>query len=304
MKTISAIIVVKNNPSHLFESLDSINDFVSEIIIGDIDIGNDYRKRLLENKKVKSVTLPSSVPFADLVKEDLKKETKGEYILYLDPDEIFPTINNKQLTILLQKYDYFYFPRKNIIFGKWIEHSRWWPDYQLKLFKKNSVIWPKEIHPIPKTKGKEFRFDPKEENAILHYNYGDIDQYLEKTIRYAKSEADLLIQKKENYTLTQTVQKSISEFISRYFAYEGYKDGLHGFTLAILQMFYYFLVYFYYWEKKKYSNLEKNIPQNFQQFIRDLHFETNFWLIKKNLVSASEKLKLKIKNKIAKLLQK
>src|SRR3989339_1442942 len=91
MKTISAIIVVKNNPLRLFETLESINDFVSEIIIGDIDIGNEYKKRLLENKKVKIIDLPSDTPFADLVKEDLKKQAKGDYILYLDPDEIFPS---------------------------------------------------------------------------------------------------------------------------------------------------------------------------------------------------------------------
>ena len=297
MKSISAIIVVKNNPSHLFESLKSINDFISEIIIGNIDIGNDYKKRLLENKKVKMSDRPSDTPFADLIKEDLKKQAKGEYILYLDPDEIFPTINNKQLTILLQKYDFFLFPRKNIIFSKWIQHSRWWPDYQLRLFKKNAVVWPKELHPIPKTKGKEYKFEAKEENAILHYNYDNLDQYLEKAIRYAKSEASLI----NDYSLIKTTKNATSEFISRYLAGEGFKDGLHGFVLAILQMFYYFLVYFYYWEKKKYSNLEKNIPQNFQQFIRDLHSETNFWLIKKNLVSTFEKIKLKILNKILKL---
>src|SRR3989338_2190780 len=210
MKTISAIIVVKNNPSHLFESLKSINDFISEIIIGNIDIGNDYKKRLLENKKVKIIDLPSDTPFADLVKEDLKKQAKGEYILYLDPDEIFPTINNpstslrtsQQLTILLKQYDYFLFPRKNIIFGKWIEYSRWWPDYQLRLFKKDSVIWPKELHPIPSARGNEYKFEAIEDNAILHYNYDNLDQYLEKAIRYAKTEASLLIRKKENLSLS------------------------------------------------------------------------------------------------------
>src|SRR3990172_9337884 len=215
---ISAIIVVKNNPPHLFETLESIRNFVSEIIIGDIDIGNDYRKKLLENKKVRIVQLPSDIPFADLVKEDLKKQAKGEYILFLDPDEIFPRGAISYIQSSLEKYDFYYFPRKNIIFGKWIEHTRWWPDYQLRLFKKESVIWPKELHPIPKGKGKEYKFEAKVENAILHYNYDDIDQYLEKATRYAKSEAESLIQKKENYTLSQSLQKSLSEFIGRFFS--------------------------------------------------------------------------------------
>ena len=301
MIPISVIIVVKNNPPHFFETLESIKSFVSEIIIGDIDIGNDYRKRLLENKKVKIIPLQSTVTFADLIKEDLKKQAKGEFILYLDPDEIFPVKIISYLLSNINKFDYYSFPRKNIIFNKWIQHSRWWPDYQLRLFKKNSVIWPKELHPIPRGEGKEFRFEAKEENAILHYNYDNLDQYFEKGIRYAKSEADSLIKRKGKYTLTQTLQKASSEFVSRFFALEGYKDGMHGFALSILQMFYYFLVYFYYWEKKKYSNIENGIPHNFQKFAHNLHFETNFWLIKKNLVSSTEKIKLKIQNRFLKL---
>ena len=312
MKLISAIIVVKNKPPHLFESLNSIKDFVSEIIIGNIDIGNYYKKRLLENKKVKIIDLPSNTPFADLVKEDLKKQAKGEYILYLDPDEIFPSTEfipneveglrtSPQLTSFLNKYDFFLFPRKNIIFGKWIQHSRWWPDYQLRLFKKNAVNWPKELHPTPKGKGKEYRFEARVENAILHYNYDTLDQYLQKAVRYAKAEANLKFKQNKEYTLSEVLRQSTSEFISRFFALDGYKDGLHGFVLSVLQMFYYFLVYFYFWEMKKYPNLEKNTPQHFQSFARNLHFETNFWLSKKNLVSATEKIKLKIQNKVLKL---
>ncbi|OGK39334.1 hypothetical protein A3A74_05185 [Candidatus Roizmanbacteria bacterium RIFCSPLOWO2_01_FULL_35_13] len=299
---ISAIIVVKNNPPHLFETLESIRNFVSEIIIGDIDIGNDYRKKLLENKKVRIVQLPSDIPFADLVKEDLKKQAKGEYILYLDPDEIYPSATlrtSPSLTTLMDKYDIFYFPRKNIIFGKWIEHSRWWPDYQLRLFKKESVIWPRQIHPVPKTRGKEYRFEAKQENAILHYNYDNLDQYLEKAIRYAKNEAQL----RDNYSLTNALNDARTEFISRYFAGNGFKDGMHGFALAILQMFYYFLVYFYFWERKKYQNSEINIPVTYQGFVTNLYYESSFWHDLKILTFGVEKIKSKLKNTLFKMLK-
>lgn len=295
---ITAIIVVKNKPPHLFETLDSIDGLVSEIIIGNIDIGKDYEEKLVRNKKIKIIGLPSNTPFADVVKDDLKKKTKSEYILYLDPDEIFPTISNQQLIILLTQYDYFYFPRKNIIFGKWIQHSRWWPDYQLRLFRKEAVIWPRELHPKPKGKGREYKFEAREEYALLHYNYDNIDQYLEKATRYAKSEAESLSKRKENYTLTITIQKALSEFMSRFFANGGYKDGMHGFVLAILQMFYYFLVFFYFWEGKKYFNVDqKEITSNSHYFFRQGFKEINFWLIKQKITRGIAALKLKLINK-------
>ena len=247
------------------------------------------------------INLPSDTPFADLIKEDLKKQAKGEYILYLDPDEIFPSTSlrtsppNSLKTELLKQYDYFLFPRKNIIFGKWIEHSRWWPDYQIRLFKKNSVLWTKKLHPVPQIKGKEYKFPPEEKNAILHYNYDNLDQYLEKAIRYAKSESANL----QDYSLTKAIKSSITEFISRFFAAEGYKDGLHGFVLAVLQMFYYFLVFFYYWEKKKYfSEKQETLIENSKDFFRNGFRESIYWLVQKNLLSPLQKIKLKIIRKI------
>lgn len=299
MNNISAVIVIKNNPSRVFEMLSSIDDFVLEIIIGSISLNTNLENKLLQNKKIKIVKVDNEVPFADMVKEDLKKEARGEYILYLDPDEIFPQDVKLFLKDNLDKYDYFIFPRKNIIFGKWIRHSRWWPDHQLRLFKKNSLIWPKTIHPVPKPKGKGYSFKDEEKNSIMHYNYDNLDQYLEKTVRYAKSEAEYKIKNNEEFSINVAIKLSLSEFISRFFAYEGYRDGMHGFSLAILQMFYYFLVYFYYWEEKKYFVLDQDkLLINSENYFHLGLKEINYWLIKKKLVSFWKRIKLKVLNKI------
>ncbi len=304
MNKISAIIVVKNNPPHLIETINSINGLVEEIIIGNIDIREDLKKNLTLNKKVRLVNIAKQTPFADFVKEDLKKETKGNYILYLDPDEIFPEAIKTFLTENLEKYDFYNFPRKNIIFGKWIMHSRWWPDHQLRLFRKNSVVWPKSIHPIVKPKGKGFTFNDEEKNSIIHYNYDNLDQYLEKAIRYAKSEAATKIQNKEEYTLASAIKQATSEFISRFFAHEGYKDRMHGFSLAVLQMFYYFLVYFYYWEGKKYFSVDQKQLLNYSRnYFKESLKEINYWLVKKKLAKSLRRIKLKLENIALKVLK-
>lgn len=301
---ISAIIIIKNHPPHIFATIDSINDLAYEIIIGKIDVPAGLQNKLSQNKKIKLLDLPSDTRFADLVKENLKRNAGGEYILYLDPDEIFPQSVKKFLHQNLDRFDHFFFPRKNIIFGKWIEHTRWWPDYQLRLFKKNSVIWPATLHPVPTAKGKGFRFEAVSSNAIFHYNYDSIDQFIEKATRYAKFEAELIHEKKKNLTLQDTMRQSISEFIGRFFAYDGYRDGLHGFILSFLQMFYYFLVYCYFWERKKYFTIAKDelIINSKSFFVRSL-YETNFWLSRKNLVSTVEKLKARLVNFVINLLR-
>lgn len=303
MNNVTAIIVIKNSPPYLSKTLSSIDDFVSEIILGTIDVPKILLNKLKSNKKIVLIPLNPNIPYADMVKEDLKKKAKGKYILYIDPDEIFPKEAFPIIEKKLDRFDYFYLPRKNIIFNKWIKNSRWWPDYQLRFFKKENITWPKIIHPEPIAKGVGFTFFAKEEFAITHYNYENIDEYFEKAFRYAKSESQKYISENKTLTLNETLKKSMNEFISRYFACEGYKDGLHGFILAILQMFYYLLVYIYYWEGKKYFNIDNHIViEEAKKFYINGAKETYYWINDKELGSVSNKFKFKILNKILSLL--
>jgi (heptosyl)LPS beta-1,4-glucosyltransferase len=300
----SAIIVIKGNPPYLEKTLASIDSYVDEIIIGVIDIPEPLLNKLKKNNKNRIFPLDSSIPFADLVKEKLKKNAKGKYILLIDPDEIFPQKAFDLINKNVNEFDYFMIPRKNIIFGKWIQHSRWWPDYQLRFFKKDSVIWPSRIHPIPQTKGQGFSLPATEGLAIEHYNYDNLSQYFEKALRYARSEAKKTVADKKKLTLGETFKKSLSEFISRYFAYDGYKDGAHGFILAFLQMFYYILVYIFYWEEKKYFNIDnEEVFKETRIFFAGGLKESNYWLTSKKLINKKNRLKSKLLNRIINLLK-
>ena len=257
MENISAVIVVKNYPPFLLKVVQSVDDLVKEIIIVDIGMASELLKKLKDYKKIKIIKLSQNVPYVELIREKTKDFADTDYVFFLDPDEI---VTPKLKTIIrshLVSYDYFKIPRKNIIFGRWIKHSRWWPDYQIRVFKKNKVSWPKIIHRQPKVTGRGYEIEPKEELSLIHHNYRDIDEYLEKARRYAKYEAKELFDEKRIYTFSDAVKKSLNEFISRYFAAEGYKDGAQGFILAILQLIYYFFVYFYYLEMKKFKSAEK-----------------------------------------------
>ena len=57
MNDISAIIVVKDNPPHLFETISSVQDFVKEIIVADIGVDSSLLSKLAKNKKVKIVEI-------------------------------------------------------------------------------------------------------------------------------------------------------------------------------------------------------------------------------------------------------
>ncbi len=292
---VTAVIVVKNNPEHILKTLESVRSLAREILIGDIGIDTTLLEKLRKIENVKIVTITKRVPYVELIREELHAQAKGEYILVLDPDEIVPPSLATLLESSVGKYDYVKVPRKNIIFGKWIEHSRWWPDYQVRFFKKGAVVWPTVIHAQPKAEGSELLIDPKEENALVHYNYKDLDEYLSKAPRYAKAEAAETLRSAQSDTgaqvdtsFTYFSKKALSEFIGRYFADDGYKDGMHGFVLAFLQMMYYFLVYFYVWEMGGAKEVnQKTILKDTVQFFSDSLHEISFWSKKKGMSNIS-----------------
>jgi len=280
MKNISAVIVVKGSPIHLLKVISSVEDLVKEIIIVDIGIEAELKTKLRDNKIIRIIEIKDEVPYVELIRDKTKDFAKSDYIFFLDPDEIVTPELKKLIRENFEKYDYFKIPRKNITFGRWIRHSRWWPDYQVRLFKKDKVIWPKIIHRQPKVSGNGYTVEPREELALLHHNYQNIDEYLSKFQRYAKYEAKEIFESKKDLTFSNAIVRALNEFISRYFAGQGYKDGGQGLVLAFLQMFYYLIVYFYYLEMKKFKVEGKIIEE---EFFRKGLKETLYWKKNKNL---------------------
>lgn len=281
--TITAITVVSGTDSlgYLQESIESYQNYVDEIIVANNNMSSEQLDFV---KKTKSRILPiQHVDYVELAREQMHKEAQSEYIMVVDPDEIVSGGLIDELKKCAEEYDYVRIPRKNIIFGRWIEHSRWWPDYQLRFFKKGSVTWTTQLHSVPTTQGKGIDLVASEENAITHYNYDSIDHFVTKMIRYAKAEA---AGKKidSGYSLVVAINSSLDEFVSRYYYAQGYKDGIHGFVLSFLQMFYPFFIYFYWWENNKYIDEKANIKSAPYVFFKKGLISVLYWS-KKDLKS-------------------
>ena len=171
-----------------------------------------------------------------------------------------------------------------MIFGKWVEHSLWWPDYNIRFFKKGKVTWDDEIHSIPLTEGRGIDLEAGSENAIVHNHYTSVAQYVSRMDRYTSIQAESLIKNGYKFNWTDIPGKSFNEFLSRYLAGEGYKDGLHGLVLALLQATSELLVYVKVWEKNKFK--EENISSGeIREEVGKVFLGLNHWLVVKKLQS-------------------
>lgn len=267
MSKLSVVVnVVDWEVSFLPEVLGSVKDIADEIILVDMTSTNEV-ERIADRYKAK-VEKHDYVEYVEPVRNFGISKTSGEWVLILDPDEELPSdLREKIENILInsESKDYYRIPRKNIIFGKWIKHARWWPDYNIRLFKKGFVTWNEVIHSVPMTIGEGSDLEAKESLAILHKHYSSIEQYVERLNRYTTQHAKLLSDGGYKFNWKDILSKPIGEFLSRYFFGKGYTDGVHGLALSLLQAFSELIKYLKVWQiekfEEKYISVESVIEE-------------------------------------------
>ena len=182
-----------------------------------------------------------------------------DWIFILDADEEVQNVLAEKLRKIvtrLRSINYIEIPRKNIIFGKWMQNSGWWPDYQVRLFKKGKVFWQDKIHSKPKLNGEGIKLDPYENLAIIHHNYQTMEQFIERMNCYTSIEAEQIHKEGYKFSWKDLFEKPLNEFLSRFFANQGYKDGLHGLSASLLQAFSFLVVYLKLWQLNSFKPQE------------------------------------------------
>lgn len=280
MGKISVVINTLNEEVELPKTISSIKGLADEIVVCDMESSDNTRE--VAKKLRAKVYIHKKISYVEPTRNFAISKATGDWVLVLDVDEEIPSKLSSKLKEIVKKpeADYFRIPRKNIIFGKWIKHTNWWPDYNIRFFKKGFVSWNEVIHSVPMTQGKGMDLPEKEEYAIVHNNYKDLSSYFEKMLRYTDAGRDNLLKGGYVFTWRDLIKKPLNEFLSRFFEGEGYKDGVHGLALSFLQSFSEFTVYLKVWEKQGFTerNIErKELKEEINKVISDL----KWWLRKK-----------------------
>jgi len=253
----------------------SVKDLADEIVV--VDMESDDGTAEVAKKLGAKVFNHKRTGYVEPARNFGIEKATNSWVLILDADEEIPVKLAQKIKQIVKnpKADYFRIPRKNIVFGKWLKHSRWWPDYNIRLFKKGSVTWNEVIHMVPMTAGIGADIEEKEELAIIHHNYDSIEQYIERMNRYTTLHALLRVKEGYKFNWKDLIVKPSNEFLSRYFFGEGYKDGLHGLALSLLQAASELSLYLKIWQKEKFTDSTpevRDVITTMREEEKDLHY--------------------------------
>ena len=213
-------------------------------------------------------------------------QCRGEWIFAVDADErITPELRDEILATIRdpRAANGYFVGRRNHWLGRWIRHGGWYPDYAIRLFRRGTGVCRYMVHERIEIDGPTSRL----QNDLMHDNIQAINEHMTTALRATDGEAREMLANGvcfymllpwrpivayvrelcggpctylRAYLLAKKHFKNRAivlwyipiapavKFLRMFVLQQGYKDGIHGFWVAVLSAMYVVLKYAKYWE--------------------------------------------------------
>lgn len=242
---ISTVIITLNEEKDIGRCLKSVKDISDEIIVVD---SYSTDKTIDIAKKFGAVIYQRKFDSYDKQKDYATSKARSEWIFSLDADEIATKKLCGEIkgAVKNDDYDGYLIPRRNIIFGAEIKHTRWSPDIHIWLWRKGKGHWTPGVHSEVQVKGKVGRL----KSGKVHYQYETVPQFFQMLNKYTEAEANEKMASGVRFSALQLVCQPVYNFLVRYFYRQGFLDGWRGFILSYLMAVYHLSLWVKVWEKQ------------------------------------------------------
>jgi glycosyltransferase involved in cell wall biosynthesis len=272
MKLTLALITF-NEEKNIHYPLDSAYDIADEVVLidgGSTDKTIEIVKSYGDKVKVFEVDNPPN--FLQNKQRAIEKAT-GDWILQLDADEALSSELKEEIRVILSKaknpvnsiedsqrdpsvspqddntFSGYMIPRKNSFLGRYLMKGGVYPDYVLRLYKREGAYFElKNVHENVKVPG-EVGYTKE---ALLHFADPDFERYLTRWNRYTTFDAMLLSKEKNSLGLTDFISyffiQPVWTFFMIYVRHKGFQDGFPGFVWALFSSIRFWAIYVKAWQ--------------------------------------------------------
>jgi len=257
---LSVLIFTKNEEKNIVDCIRSV-DWADDIYVLDSistdrttmlaqEVGAKVIQRVFDDYSSNKDWAFKNIPF------------KHKFLLILDADmRVTDRLREEIAQVLDVSSDIagFYIPIKNYFNGKWLKHGGWYPNYHLKLFRKDKVrIENRLVHEHVIINGPIGYL----KNDILHLDYRGIEHFINRHNIYSSMEAveisrmidnrvdDISVKPNlfsrgpakrrfvKNLAYKYLPARPLFKFIWMYILKLGFLDGVIGFHYSLLHAFY------------------------------------------------------------------
>lgn len=247
--TLAVALIVKNEAKNLKACLETVKDWVDEIVILDSGSNDETEQvaRQYTNKFFVNEEWPGFGPQRRLA----QSYVESDFVLWLDADErVTPELKQSIETTLLapQENTAYTISRLSWVFGRYIRHCGWYPDRVVRLYPTKLTQYDDALVHEKVELSKEIAVKPLQGDAI-HYTYNDLHHYLVKSAGYAKAWAEQREKRGKKSSISQGIVHALACFIKMYIIKAGFLDGKQGFLLSLLSAHSTFVKYADLWIK-------------------------------------------------------
>lgn len=242
---ISVLLPSYNDAGIIRNTLESVR-WASEILVVDsystddtLAICREYGARILQHEYINSAKQKNwAIP-----------QCRCEWVLQIDTDEVLEPGLAEEIEETLRlhshEYDGFRIPFKHHILGEWVTVCGLYPEYHLRLFRRDvGRFEDKEVHAhvhVPGEVGVLRRH-------ILHYGMPNISKQLRNIDRYSRYQADEMRKRGKRFHWWQLALRPIAIFGDQFFRKQGFRAGYRGLWMAALSATFDFWAHAKLWE--------------------------------------------------------
>jgi (heptosyl)LPS beta-1,4-glucosyltransferase len=235
---LTVVILTKNEEHNIADCIESVR--WAEVVVFD-SLSQDRTVEIAQELGAKVIQRPFR-DYADQRNAALEA-VESQWVFFVDADERgTPELAAEVRQVIEDETKAgWWVPRHNYIFGRLTRHAGWFPDYQLRLLKRECARYDptREVHEVVILNGQAGYL----KNVLIHYNYDTLSQFLERQNRYTDYEARILYEQGIRPRLRNFILQPLREFRRRYISLQGWKDGFHGLLLSGLMAYYNLVMY-------------------------------------------------------------
>jgi glycosyltransferase involved in cell wall biosynthesis len=242
------VVVTLNEEERIRECLDSVA-WADEIIV--VDAESQDKTAAIARELTDHVIVRPWPGFAAQKNFGLGRAS-GEWVLSLDADETVSPALREEITVILAGGPAaagYAVPRRNVFWGRWVRHGGLYPDWQVRLFRRDRGRFvERAVHESVTIDGAVARL----RGHLEHRSYRDVADFLARADRYTSLAAEeWLAAGRPSRPAMDLVARPVGRFLGMYVARAGFLDGWRGFLLATLYAYYVLMRSAKIWERAR-----------------------------------------------------